>query len=223
MYPRSIIRRAVQEHLDVIGICDHNAGDNALFVQRSAEGSPVTVLPGMELTSREEVHLLALFDRSENLMSLQSLVYRHLHGTNNEDIFGCQAIVNDLDEVEGFNEHLLIGATDLPLLTIIDHIHDLDGLAIASHIDRESFSVIGQLGFISPDMNFDALEVSARTGLRDARRQYPDLADRAFILSSDAHFTRDIGTGYTDIFLEEATIAELRMAFRRCEGRFVME
>ena len=223
MYPRSIVERALEKKLDVIAICDHNAGENVFFVQEAAKGLPIRVLPGMEVTSREEVHTLALFDRLDALMGLQNEVYHHLPGKNDEDVFGCQAIVNEKNEVEGFNEHLLIGATDLSIKELLCYIHDLGGLAIASHIDRESFSAISQLGFISDDMPFDALEVTFRTGLQDARYRFPDLARRPFIVSSDAHFVRDIGRGYTDIVMEDMSITELKKAFEHQEGRYVRE
>jgi 3',5'-nucleoside bisphosphate phosphatase len=223
MYPRSVVMRAMEKKLDIIGICDHNAGENVRYVQQVAKDLPIVVLPGMELTSSEEVHVLALFDNLDPLMNLQELVYRHLPGKNDEDVFGCQAIVNDIDEVEAFNEHLLIGATDIPLMPLIGHIHEFGGLAIASHIDRESFSAISQLGFISDDMPFDALEVTVRVGMHNARFRYPELKRRPFIVSSDAHFVRDIGRGYTEIVLGEATIQELKMAFECQEGRYVRE
>ncbi|MDQ5986778.1 MAG: hypothetical protein CSYNP_02511 [Syntrophus sp. SKADARSKE-3] len=223
MYPRAIVEQALNKKLDIIGICDHNSGENAFFVQESAKGFPLVVLPGMELTSSEEVHTLALFENVQALMSLQALVYGHLEGKNNEDVFGCQPIVNDKDEVEGFNERLLIGATDLPLMALIESIRSLGGLAVASHIDRESFSFISQLGFIGDDMLFDALEVTARLGIPHGRERYPDLAGRTFIVSSDAHYVRDIGSGYTDIFMEKPSFAELRLALERQDGRYVLE
>ncbi|MDO9586268.1 MAG: PHP-associated domain-containing protein, partial [Syntrophales bacterium] len=188
-----------------------------------AEGKPILVLPGMEVTSSEEVHLLALFDNADALSILQDVVYGHLPGLNNEAVFGCQAIVNDRDEVEGFNERLLIGATVLPIQDIIDRIHSLGGLAIAAHIDRETFSILGQLGFIDEGMHFDALEVSCTMGIERARSRYPDLASYPMIASSDAHFIRDIGRGSTRIRLSEGTVAELKMAFQRREGRCIME
>lgn len=223
MYPQSVVARALEKKLDIIGICDHNAGENVLYVQRAAKDLPIVVLPGMELTSSEEVHTLALFDNMDALMNLQDMVYRHLPGKNDENAFGCQAIVNEMNEVEGFNEHLLIGATDISLTALIAHIHGLGGLAIASHIDRESFSVISQLGFVSDEMHFDALEVSVRVGLHNARYRFPDVSRRPFIVSSDAHFIRDIGRGYTELVLGEASIKELKMAFEHQEGRYVRE
>lgn len=223
MYPRAVVEKAIAEKLDIIAICDHNASENAHSVLKSAEGKPLTVLPGMEITSSEEVHVLALFDTVGDLKKIQDIIYEHLSGTNREEIFGCQAIVNELDEVEGFNDRLLIGATKLSLHEITHHIHCLGGLAIASHIDRESFSVISQLGFVDPDIPLDALEITHQRGIRNARLKYPALSRYPFIESSDAHFIKDIGQGTTTMFLERGTIEELKMAFEQRSGRYIQE
>jgi PHP family Zn ribbon phosphoesterase len=159
----------------------------------------------------------------DGLTNIQDIIYGHLSGTNREEIFGCQAIVNDLDEVEGFNDRFLLGATKLSLPEIIDQIHGFGGLVIASHIDRESFSVISQLGFIDPEIQLDALEVTRHTGIKEARIRYPELSGYPFIESSDAHFIDDIGNGATTIFLERGTISELKKAFRRQDGRYIQE
>jgi len=222
MYPRAIVRKVREEKLDIIGICDHNSSENVASVQRAACGHPLMVLPGMEVSSREEVHTLALFDNISRLQQFQSVIYDHLPGENNEDVFGCQAIVNEKDEVEGFNQRLLIGATSLSLQEIIDHIHRLGGLAIASHIDRESFSVISQLGFIDPAFAFDALEVTPRMGLPKARATFPELSGYPFITSSDAHFLRDIGTAFTELWMEAGSFQELGKALRNEEGRQII-
>jgi len=223
MYPSAIVEKAITETLDVIAVCDHNASENVEYVMKAAEEKPLIVLPGMEITSSEEVHVLALFDTVDNLLKIQSIVYNHLPGMNREEIFGCQAIINDLDEVEGFNDRFLLGATRLSLQDVIQYIHHAGGLAIASHIDRESFSVISQLGFIAPDIPFDALEVSNHLGIKNARLKYPELMNYALVESSDAHFVQDIGKGFTNIFLKEATIADLKMAFERRAGRYIQE
>jgi PHP family Zn ribbon phosphoesterase len=177
----------------------------------------------MEVTSREEVHLLALFDRLDLLLQLQTVVYHHLPGQNDENLFGYQVIVNDRDEVEGMNQRLLIGATQLSLQEIIDQIHALGGLAIACHIDRDSYSVISQLGFVDDGIPFDALEISHSTGIKRGRLRFPELSARPFIESSDAHFIRDIGQGFTEIFLEAGTVSELKMAFEKMRGRYIRE
>jgi len=223
MYPRAVVAMSLAQRLDIIAICDHNASENVLYVMKAAETTGLTVLAGMEIMSCEEVHVLALFDKTENLSPLQDLVYRHLPGQNDEEYFGCQAIVNEHDEVEGLSDRLLIGSTELSLQQIVDNIHDLGGLAIAAHIDRESFSILGQLGFIPEDIPLDALEISSRTGLAQARRLYPELARFAFIESSDSHEISNIGKGITRAFLEEPTTSELKMAFQKKDGRYILE
>jgi len=223
MYPRALIEKSITEKLDVIAVCDHNASENVEYLLSLAKGKPITVLPGMEVSSLEEVHVLALFDDLSNLIKLQATVYDHLPGKNREDIFGPQVIVNDRDEVEGMNERLLIGATDLPINNIINVIHVLGGLAVASHIDRPSYSILSQLGFIDPQTPFDALEISAATGIKQARRQYPELSAHAFIKSSDAHSIRDIGRGFSTMILQKVSIRELKLAFEKRDGRRIVE
>src|SRR5512136_3038775 len=80
MYPRAVVEKSIAEKLDIIAICDHNASENTPFVLKSAEGKSLTVLPGMEITSREEVHLLALFDTFGDLKKIQNIIYDHLFG-----------------------------------------------------------------------------------------------------------------------------------------------
>jgi 3',5'-nucleoside bisphosphate phosphatase len=223
MYPRALIEKSINENLDVIAICDHNASENVSYVLNLAKGKPITVLPGMEVSSLEEVHVLALFNNLPDLLKFQTTVYAHLPGVNREDYFGPQVIVNEKDEVEGMNERLLIGATELSLNYIVNEIHSLGGLAIASHIDRPSYSILSQLGFVDAETHFDALEISAATGIRKARSQYPELADYPFITSSDAHAIKDIGRGTTTIILQAANIKELKLAFEKKEGRHIVE
>ncbi|PKN35306.1 MAG: histidinol phosphatase [Deltaproteobacteria bacterium HGW-Deltaproteobacteria-19] len=223
MYPRKLVERCLAVGLDAVAICDHNASENVAYVRRCAEGTPLTVLAGMEIASREEVHLLALFDKVEEILPLQEWISRHLPGRNDERRFGCQAIVNERDEVEGFCDRLLIGATELPLQAIVEKIHGLGGLAVASHIDRESFSILSQLGFVVPGPPFDALEISAETGIRGGRLRYPELESFSFITSSDAHHLREIGRAWTAVRVETVSVKELSMAFRKQAGRTIEE
>ena len=181
------------------------------------------VLPGMEVNSREEVHVIALFESVAALKKFQIDVYANLAGENDEDVFGVQAIVNEIGEVEGFNPRLLIGATSISLNSLIDRIHEFGGLAISSHIDREYFGVLGQLGFIPPDAAFDALEISALTGIKKARGHYPELSGYTFITSSDAHYISDIGRSPTGFSLEAPSFAEIRLALKREAGRRVVD
>jgi hypothetical protein len=223
MHPRALIAAVRSRGLDIIAVCDHNSMENAGYVMRAAIGTEVTVLPGMEITSAEEVHVVALLQDLDRAQRLQDLVYDHLSGLNDEDVFGVQAVVNECGEVEGLNPRLLIGATTLTLTSLVDAIHDLDGLAIASHIDRESFGILGQLGFIPPDVRFDALEISSSMGTKHARQRYPELADYPFVTSSDAHYLADIGRGIVRLSMDAPTIAEIAKALKSEDGRSMVE
>jgi len=223
MHPKALVQRALEKKLDMIAISDHNASANVPYVIAAAAGKNLHVIPAMEITTSEEVHLLALFESLSDLMKLQIVVDQHLFGENDETRFGVQAIVNEQGEVEGLNNQLLIGATDLTIDNIIDTIHQLGGLAIPAHIDRESFSVLSQLGFINDDSHFDALEISKLTGMEQGRIRYGHLGHYPFLTSSDAHFIRDIGTSTTNILLEKPTFTELKMALLKQSGRHILE
>jgi PHP family Zn ribbon phosphoesterase len=219
MSPKYIIKEAKEKGIDIAGICDHNSCENVPAVRRHAEnqGRDVYIIGGMEITSNEEVHILALFDDEEKLFSMQKIVYDNLHGINNEKRFGEQMLVNENDEVMGFNEKLLIGTTELAIEDIVNFIHQLEGLAIASHIDREGYSIIHQLGFIPQNIQLDAVELSCPGKKKD----FTDIS-LPIITSSDAHAVKNIGRSFTWFFMEEPKLEEIKKSFLGTAGRKVV-
>ena len=106
MHPQALVEKALEAKLDIIAICDHNSSENVPYVIKAAKGKNIKILPGMEITTSEEVHLIAIFNSLSDLAKLQVLVYDHLAGINDEQKFGVQAIVNEKGEVEGINDKL---------------------------------------------------------------------------------------------------------------------
>lgn len=218
MTPLRIIKKAIEKGMDIIAISDHNSAENLVTAVDVAGKNGISLFPGIEITSSEEAHVLALFETAADALAMQEKIYRGLpEGANDERMWGEQVIVNAHDEVMGFNTRLLIGATKMTLKEIVREIHALGGLAVASHIDRESFSVISQLGFIPEDVEFDALEIVnpknkslGRTGM-------------AMLCSSDAHRLEDIGKRNTRLLMEGPTFSELRMALKSENGRKCLE
>jgi len=217
MSPKKILTSAKKKEIDILGICDHNSTENSLALMNAAKNMNIKIFPGMEVTSQEEVHVLALFDNIENTLKLQEFVYKNLPGKNDEEAFGMQVIVNEKEEVLGFNNKLLIGATTIPLNEVIQLIHSLDGITIASHIDRESFSIIGQLGFIPENLELDALEISPNITFEEAKKRFE--YNYPITCSSDAHYPDDIGKSYTTFLLKNGTVAEIKKALKNEEGR----
>jgi predicted metal-dependent phosphoesterase TrpH len=223
MSPKRIVEKAEEMKLDIIAVCDHNSAENVRATINAAKGKDLAVLAGMEVTSSEEVHVIALFDTAEAVLTLQDLVYKALlPSENDEKLFGQQIIVNEFDEVEAYNNRLLISATTLRLAEIVKQIHSNDGLVIASHIDRETYSILGQLGFIPDDLNIDGLEISPHTTPAQANIKFPATLQYPLVTSSDAHFLEDIGKVTTSFLLAQPTLSEIKMAFLKRNGRSII-
>jgi len=220
MTPRGIVDKAASLGINILAVCDHNAAENVAVTVDLAKRKGISVIAAMEITSAEEVHVLGFFRNIETVLRMQAVVYEHLqHGENDEDSYGMQVIVNADDEVLGFNRRLLIGATSLSVNRIVDIIHELGGIAAASHIDREGFGIIGQLGFISPDFGFDALEISYRTEYSRALELYEAYRPIPWFSSSDAHRIDEIGRRTSRFMINHATFEELHLALLGKEGR----
>jgi len=217
MSPRNIVQEAKKKGLDIIGICDHNSAENFPAVEKSAIQEGIKVIGGIEITSREEVHILGLFGTKKELFSAQRDIYSNLHGINDEKRCGLQVVVNEMDEVLHFNKKLLIGATELSIDEVVELIHKYNGIAIAAHVDREGFSIITNLGFIPEDLQLDALEIT-----EPSRRDKINKGKHfVFITSSDAHFIEDIGKRYSRFLMKEITFEEIKMCIANKNGRKV--
>lgn len=222
MSPRRVVAQALHNALQIIAVTDHNSARNAGATMRAAAGTNLTVLPGLEVCTAEEVHVLALFDDPAQAGALQELVYSGLHGVNAPGTFGMQVIADEFDVVEAFEEKLLIGAAEIGLEEMVRAIHRLGGLAIASHIDREAYGVIGHLGFIPPAVSFDALEISPAVGDAKAEERFSAYRGTPFVRNSDAHSPGDIGRGRTWYALGAPTAAEIGLALRGERGRCLL-
>jgi len=217
MTPLRIARKAAEKGLDIIAVSDHNSAENALASIRAGREAGVAVLPAMEVTSSEEAHVLALFGVAEAALEFQRLVYSSITegaGKGGQN----QVVVNERDEVMGFCDRLLIGATSMKLGEIIDAVHGLGGIAVASHVDREAFSVSSQMGFVPAELGFDAFEIIDREKA-DAALTFHRSAPR--IRSSDAHYLADIGRRTTSFVMESPSFREIALALAGEGGRSV--
>jgi len=214
MTPRGIIKTSIEKGLDIIALTDHNSMEN-VEVARRLGGDNLYVLAGIEVTSSEEIHILAIFDEIEDARRLQRLVYENLpSGENDERLYGHQVVVNEMDEVLSLNKRLLIGATRIGVEEIVDTVRSLGGIAIASHVDKASFSIISQLGFIPDDLSFDALEFSYHIKRDEAKRVFHELDRFPWVSFSDAHYIEDIGRRITIFEMEDISLEEIKKALR---------
>jgi predicted metal-dependent phosphoesterase TrpH len=222
MYPRAVVERARATGLDIIAVTDHNSTENAGTVAEAAAGTGLVVLPGLELATEEEAHILGLFEAGTDLGPLLAVVYENLPDVPSKRSFvKDQVIVDAEDGVTGFNPHCLIGATRLTVYEAVGLIHKHGGLAVASHIDREAFSIISQLGFIPPDLELDAVEVSPLMTYAQARATFGPRTAHPLVRFSDAHRPEEIGRAAMEFLLARPSLEEIRKALAGREGREV--
>lgn len=221
MIPPLIVRQACRLGLGLIAVTDHNACANAEAVIRAAEGTGLTVLPGMELQTREEAHLLCLFDTVEQAMQWQEVVWDRLPPlANREAFFGPQYVVDARGEWVRTEERLLAASADIALEDGIAGVHALGGLAIPAHVDRPAFSLLANLGMVPPGLLADALEVTAGFQADAGFAQWPDLRAWPLVVNGDAHRLSEM-QNRTLFKVAAPTIRELSMALRGAEGRRV--
>ncbi len=208
MTPGRIIKRALEEELDIIAITDHNSAGNVEVAVKMARGEDVCVIPGLEIETAEEVHYLCLVEEVEQALKIQNFVQEHLpERRNREEYFGYQLKTNLEDEYEEKEEMLLAAATDITISGLQDRVGEENGLLIPSHVLR-SQGLIYQLGFIPPGFELPVMEVSDSSEIAELHRQYPD---RVFIKNQDSHRPQEIKRGFS-LEMEDLSFKALKKA-----------
>ncbi len=219
MIPPLIVEEALSKRINLIAVTDHNASANIRAVQRAAHGFDLAVMPGMELQTREEVHVLCLFDTLQQIAALQTRVDAALPPLkNNIDFFGEQFVVDETGEYLQREEKLLLTSTSLTLNDAWQQVNTLGGMMIPAHVDRKAFGLLAILGFVPADIPFEALEISRFWKPGEVTAKYPQLTHYPLIQSGDVHYLNEF-LGVNEFHCEAPTIAEIRMALRQQDGR----
>jgi 3',5'-nucleoside bisphosphate phosphatase len=221
MIPPLIVQQALEQKIDLIAITDHNASANVEGVQKAAQGTGLTVLPGMEVQSREDVHLLTLFETLDALNTWQKEVDHALpEKQNNSNLFGEQFVVDETGEFIRNEPRLLLTSTHFSIDEIFERVNTLGGIVIPAHVERKSYGLLPILGLIPENWNVSALEISRRTSPENAGETFPALRKYPLIQSGDVH-RLDEFLGTTVFTLLSPTLLEIRMAFKKMDGRGV--
>ena len=216
MIPPLIVERALDLGLDLIAITDHNSSANAAAVIEAARGSSVKVLPGMELLTREEVHLVCLFDTVAQVCQWQAQVDQAMPDLpNRAERLGEQFVVDASGDFVRREERMLLVAANIALENAIASVKGLGGIAIPAHIDRPANGLIAMLGFLPLSLQIDAVEISKNISADAARKKYTIPDNIAVIQSSDAHWLDALGSAVTEFeFRDSRSIVELLAALR---------
>lgn len=221
MIPPLIVERALELGIDLIAVTDHNASANVSAVQKAAEGTGLTVLPGMEVQTREDVHLLCLFASLADLKVWQLEVDLSLPDElNPADYLGEQFVVDENGDYVRTETRLLLTSTKFSIEEVIERVNQLGGLVIPAHVNRTAYGLFPTLGFLAAWWNFPALEISRHITPEALNNQFPSSKDHPLIQSGDVHRLDEfVGTTYFEI--ETRSLDEIRLALLGENGRKV--
>jgi len=222
MTPPLILQQAKRLGLSLIAITDHNSCHNAEAVMEASVGTGIHVLPGMELQSKEEVHLLCLFDAVRQCQEWQEEVFQRLPATGNrEEIFGAQFVVNAAGEWVRTEERFLAGAADMVLEEAVARVHALGGMVIPAHVDRPSFSLLSNLGWVPESLQAQALEVTPQFVPGIGFQKWPQLKAWCLIVNGDAHRLQEM-QNRTLFKIDAPVVQEIDLALQGEQGRRVV-
>jgi PHP family Zn ribbon phosphoesterase len=222
MTPINIINMAELIGLDIIAITDHNSCRNLEAAYEASAGHKIFVIPGMEVTTKEDIHIICLLPDIKRAMELEKIVYDALpREENSEEVFGRQLIVGARGEVIDIENRLLLGSTTLSIDELFIAVHELCGLFIPAHVDRPNYSIISSLGFIPPEMDIPVVEISKNVSTEKALQEISSIHRRNIIQSSDAHSLGDLLERQTFLYIEEFDFEEIKKAFYSLDGRKV--
>jgi len=222
MSPTTIVEKAKQAGINILGITDHNSMRQCQVVREIGAKAGIMVLSGVEITTHEEAHCLAFFEKTEDQQAFQEYLDIQLPNIQNDtNRFGHQVWVDEMENILGEEERLLLSALSDGVDQIAAEVKKRNGIFIAAHIDRPSFSIISQLGFITPDIPFDALEISVNCQWDKLISKHPYLNKYNIFTSSDAHLPELIGTSTSTIECEALTFDEVQKAIRGEAGRSI--
>jgi len=223
MNPMAIIKSALEKKIKIIGITDHNSTYQCATVKKIAEDFGIFVMCGVEITSKEQIHLLAFFEDNDKLNQIQEYIEKKIVKVrNNSDKNGYQAIVDENNNIIKEIDYYLGSYLDADINEVEEAVHKLSGIFIPAHIDRGKYSLMSQLGYVPDDIKADAMEIFNRTSLNRFMKENSYLVHYNFIRNSDSHYLDSIGEYYTDFFIEKVNFKEIRLALKNVDGRMTL-
>lgn len=188
MTPNNIVNMAYLKGLNIISVTDHNSLNNYLPIKELGEKLDILVIPGIEVTTKEEVHVLCYFNSDKKACGFSNIIYDSLPNIkNNISIFGEQNIYNTKDDIIGHKDKLLINASSYTIDEIYLLTKEHGGIMVPAHINKKSNSILSILGFIPMNLKIDFVEVYKNSSINEKI-----IKNYIVLNNSDAHQLVDI-------------------------------
>lgn len=200
--------------IEAAALTDHNTVGNCAAFCEAAKRYGILALPGMELTTAEEVHVVCVFGNLDAAQAFEAEVFRRLPPLENDPrVFGPQVKMDSEDTVLGEERRMLATATGIGIYEVPGLVASLGGACWPAHIDRPSFSLISNLGLWDPDLGFSFAEVSRSCPPDFLDR--PDLKGLPVITASDAHYLDQVIDACQKVSLPEKNFSSLLAWLKR--------
>lgn len=204
MTPYNLVNMAKLMGLDIIALTDHNSCGNCKSAIEVGEKTGLTVVPGMEICTAEEIHCVCLFPDIEKAEKFSAYVKTLMPPIKNKEaIFGRQLFMDSRDNISGSEEILLTTACSISISDLDEIVSEYDGVCFPAHIDRSSYSVISSLGDFPAELSFTAFELTPKGDEKAFREKYSALYGKLLLRSSDAHYLQNMREAEFYIDLEE--------------------
>lgn len=207
MTPNNIVNLAILAGCDILALTDHNSCKNAPAVMAAARETDLLVIPGMELCVAEEAHIICLFETLDGAMDFDKYVENHTPAvTNRSEVFGEQCICDAEDRVIGYEEKLLLIASEIGVNQVTDLVRQYGGCAFPAHVDRNAFSVISSLGAIPPEAKFQTAELTLNCDEPAFIKRHVGLRNMRILKNSDAHYLEVLAGEKKTVVMPEKSI-----------------
>lgn len=202
MSPMNIVNMAIIKGLDVIAITDHNSVKNCLAGLETAKEHDILVIPGMEIQTKEEVHLLCLFRDMDAALKFGEIIDPLIPDVaNNPDFFGEQIVYDVNGNLVDKEKRLLVSSVSMNIDSVFSTVASLNGIVIPAHIDKRNYSIISNLGFLPFNLDVTTIELSKNANVEEFISKNKYLEKYNIIVNSDAHYLGDISEpiNYLDV------------------------
>lgn len=204
MTPNNIVNMAKILGLDVIALTDHNTSLNCKAAMEAGKEIGLLVIPGMELTTSEDIHAVCLFPTLEKAISWSEYVdERRIKIKNKAEIYGRQVIMNNRDEEIGEIEALLLPSSNISIMEAYSKVKEFGGICYPAHIDRDSYSILSVLGEIDEYCGFRTAELADKSKEYKLKELHPVLNNMKIVTSSDAHYLENMKEAENFLELDE--------------------
>jgi PHP family Zn ribbon phosphoesterase len=213
MSPRAVVDRAKSCGIDWMAITDHNSLANCPAYAAAAAAAGLSFTWGVEVQTSEEIHLLVYFDDPGAAQAFGKELYASLLPIGNDpEFFGDQVIIDENENILGMEPKALMNSSVWDLSTAVGEARGHGGYCVPAHVDACVNSLIGQLGFLPAEPQFDLFGLTAKADLNEFLQGHPELAGKSWLRCSDAHYLADLGSGSSRILAAGPSVGELAKA-----------